>query len=59
VGITLLVKPGAELVSGAPVLRLTYRHPARLEEALRVLDGAITISDDRPAPRPLVIDRVG
>jgi pyrimidine-nucleoside phosphorylase len=59
VGITLLVKPGAEIVSGAPVLHLTYRHPARLEEALRVLDGAITISDDRPAPRPLVIDRVG
>lgn len=59
VGITLLVKPGVEIVSGAPVLRLTYRHPARFEEALRVLDGAVTISDDRPAPPRLVIDRVG
>lgn len=58
VGITILHKPGEAVAEGEPVLRLTYRHPARLEEALRVLEGAITVSDEAPAEQPLVIDRV-
>jgi hypothetical protein len=40
-------------------LSLTYRHPARLEEALRVLEGAITIADEPSEGRPLIIERVG
>ncbi len=58
VGITLLAKPAAKVDQGSPLLRLTYRHPARLEEALQVLDGAITIADDPPGPAPLVIERI-
>ncbi|MDP3984938.1 MAG: thymidine phosphorylase [Acidimicrobiia bacterium] len=58
VGITILAKPGEPIESGAPVLRLNYRHPARLEEALGVLDGAIEIGDERPPPQALIIERV-
>jgi len=59
VGITVLHKPGNEVSQGQPVLSLTYRHPARLEEALRVLEGAITVADEPPRGQSLVIDRVG
>jgi pyrimidine-nucleoside phosphorylase len=59
VGITVLNKPGDEVSEGEPVLSLTYRHPARLEEALRVLEGAITIADEPSEGRPLIIERVG
>jgi pyrimidine-nucleoside phosphorylase len=59
VGITVLHKPGDEVSEGEPVLSLTYRHPARLEEALRVLEGAITVADEPPHGQSLVIERVG
>jgi pyrimidine-nucleoside phosphorylase len=59
VGITLLHKPGDEVSDGEPVVRLTYRHPARLEEALRVLEGAITVAEEPPGRQSLIIDRVG
>jgi thymidine phosphorylase len=58
VGITVLVKPGTEVEAGQPILRLSYRHPARLEEALSVLDGAIDIGDEKPEPKPLILERV-
>jgi pyrimidine-nucleoside phosphorylase len=59
VGITVLHKPGDQVSEGESVLSLTYRHPARLEEALRVLEGAITVAEEPPATQSLVIDRVG
>jgi len=58
VGITVLVKPGEKLEAGQPILGLAYRHPARLDEALSVLDGAIEIGDEAPAQEPLIIERV-
>ena len=58
VGITLLVKPGARVEAGQPILRLSYRHPARLEEALTVLDGAVDIGEEASAPGPLILERV-
>jgi len=58
VGITVLVKPGAEVEAGQPILRLSYRHPARLEEALSVLDGAIEIGGEKPDSTPLILERV-
>ena len=58
VGITVLVKPGAQVEAGQPILRLSYRHPARLEEALSVLDGAIEIGDEKPESEPLILERV-
>jgi pyrimidine-nucleoside phosphorylase len=58
VGITVLVKPGQAVEAGQPVLRLAYRHPARLDEALAVLDGAIEIGDVEPSSMPLILERV-
>jgi pyrimidine-nucleoside phosphorylase len=58
VGITVLVKPGAQVEVDQPILRLSYRHPARLEEALSVLDGAIAIGAERPDSKPLILERV-
>ena len=58
VGITVLVKPGAQVEAGEPILRLSYRHPARLEEALSVLDGAIVIGEGEPESKPLILERV-
>ena len=58
VGITVLVKPGAHVAAGEPILRLSYRHPARLEEALSVLEGAIVIGDEKPESNPLILERV-
>jgi thymidine phosphorylase len=57
VGITLHAKPGESVHTGDPLATLRYRHPARLQEALRVLDGAFTIGDVA-TPGPLVIDRI-
>ena len=57
VGITLHAKPGESVQTGDPLATLRYRHPARLQEALRVLDGAFTIGDEA-TPGPLVIDRI-
>jgi pyrimidine-nucleoside phosphorylase len=59
VGITVLAKPGIEVEAGQPILRLSYRHPARLEEALSVLDSAIDIGDEKPESKPLILERVG
>ncbi|MGI8517749.1 MAG: thymidine phosphorylase [Acidimicrobiia bacterium] len=58
VGIPLATKPGDEVAEGQPLLTLHYRHPARLDEALRVLDGAIEISENKPEIPPLLIERI-
>jgi thymidine phosphorylase len=58
VGINLLVKPGDEISAGQPLLELAYRHPARLEEALAALEGAIEIGDSTPSSAPLIIERI-
>ncbi|MEX0757167.1 MAG: thymidine phosphorylase [Acidimicrobiia bacterium] len=57
VGITLHAKPGDKIQSGQPLATLHYRHPARLQEALRVLDGAFEIGETAEVG-PLIIDRV-
>ncbi len=58
VGITVLAKPGEPVEVDQPILRLSYRHPARLEEALSVLEGAIEVGEEEPLGRPLIIERV-
>lgn len=57
VGITIDAKPGERVEAGQPVATLRYRHPARLQEALRVLEGAFEIAEDAPAAS-LIIDRI-
>ncbi|HSJ27595.1 MAG TPA: thymidine phosphorylase [Acidimicrobiia bacterium] len=57
VGITMTTKPGDPVESGEPLVTLRYRHPARLQEALRVLDGAFEIGDTAPQT-DLIIERI-
>lgn len=57
VGITLDAKPGDTVRVGESLATLRYRHPARLQEALRVLDGAFTIGESFQ-PTPLIIERI-
>jgi pyrimidine-nucleoside phosphorylase len=58
VGIMVVAKPGDPVRAGAPVLEMHYRDPARLETARRLTSQAITIGDERPAPRPLIVGEV-
>jgi pyrimidine-nucleoside phosphorylase len=58
VGITVLAKPGDEVEVGTPLAVLEYRHQARLDEALRILDDSWTITEDAPEPTPLILDLI-
>ena len=58
VGITVLAKPGDEVEEGTPLAVLEYRHQARLDEALRILDDAWTITEEAPEPTPLILDLI-
>ncbi len=58
VGITILAKPGDEVEIGTPLAVLEYRHQARLDEALRILENSWTISEVPPAPVPLILDLI-
>lgn len=58
VGINVLVKPGEHVVNNQPLMELMYRHPARLEEALTVLDGAVEIGEEPAHETPLIIERL-
>ena len=57
VGITVDAKPGDLVRAGESLATLRYRHPARLQEALRVLNGAFTIGESY-SPAPLIIERI-
>ena len=57
VGITVEAKPGDRVEAGQPLATLRYRHPARLQEALRVLEGAFEVGDTGD-PGPLILDRI-
>ena len=59
VGIRIHRKVGDPVEEDEPLLTLSYRHPARLDEALSVLEGAITIESEAPEVPPLLIERVG
>jgi thymidine phosphorylase len=58
VGITILARPGDKVEVGQPVLRLSYRHPARLDEALAVLEGAVEVGEDPAIIGPMIIARI-
>lgn len=58
VGINLLAKPGDPVAENQPILELAYRHPARLEEALTVLEGAIEIAEEPPPRASLILERL-
>ena len=58
VGITVLAKPGDEVEAGTPLAVLEYRHQARLDEALRILEHSWTISEESPKPASLILDLI-
>jgi pyrimidine-nucleoside phosphorylase len=58
VGIVLAARPGAFLSSGDPLLELHYREQARLDAALPLATTAITIGDEPPAVRPIIVGEV-
>jgi thymidine phosphorylase len=60
-GVELHAKPGAKVRAGEPLLTLHTDTPERFDAALRDLDGGYEIAPEgsRPAPGPLILERVG
>lgn len=53
-GIVLLKKRGDRVAAGEPLARFYHNGPAQLEEACARFLGSCTISEEQPAPVPLV-----
>ncbi|CAN5630244.1 thymidine phosphorylase [soil metagenome] len=58
-GVVCQAKPGDPVTEGDTVVELHVDDPARLDGALAALEGALEVGPEAPAPRPLVIDRIG
>ena len=58
VGIMVLAAPGDRVAAGDAVFELHYRDRSRLDSALPLAAAAITIGDDPPVPRPLILAEV-
>jgi pyrimidine-nucleoside phosphorylase len=58
VGIELLAPPGTDVRAGDTVFIVHHRGGRGLDDALALLDAAIVVDDARPAPRPLVLERI-
>ena len=58
VGISSIVKIGEPIQHGQPTMTVHSNDPARLEEALKLLDGAVTISQHAVAPPPLILETI-
>jgi thymidine phosphorylase len=58
VGILVVARPGDAVRAGDPVLELHYRDHGRLDAAIALATRAITIGDNAPPPRRLVVGEV-
>jgi len=58
VGIMVAAKPGEKVKAGDPVLELHFRDRARLDAAIALASRAITIGDQAPPARRLVVGEV-
>jgi thymidine phosphorylase len=58
-GAVCLRKPGDPVEAGEPVLVLHVDDDTRLPAALAALEGAVEVGPEPPAPRPLIVDRIG
>ena len=58
VGVMLRAKPGDQVGAGDAVLEVHYRDRGRLDAALQLVSGAITIGDEPPAERRLIVGEV-
>ena len=59
VGIEIMVQAGGEVRNGDTILRVHHRDGRGLEDALALLAEAVHVSEEPPAPRPIVIESVG
>jgi pyrimidine-nucleoside phosphorylase len=59
VGIEVTAPPGTEVRAGDPVLTLHHRRGRGLADAIDLLNSAIDISEEPPALRSLVLERIG
>ncbi|KAA0104595.1 thymidine phosphorylase [Mycolicibacterium sp. P1-5] len=57
-GVRIHRRPGEPVSAGEPLFTLYTDTPERLPAALGELDGAFTVVDEPPRPRPLIIDRI-
>jgi pyrimidine-nucleoside phosphorylase len=58
VGIMVVAKPGDAVRAGDPVLEMHYRDRVRLEAAVRLTSQAMTIADEAPPARRLIVGEV-
>jgi pyrimidine-nucleoside phosphorylase len=58
VGIQVAAPPGTEVKQGDAVLIVRHRAGRGLTDALRLLEEAVAVADDRPVRRPLVVETV-
>jgi thymidine phosphorylase len=59
VGFDLLAVPGDHVAAGAPLIAIHARSTADVDAVRPMLSDALTMSDAPPAPRPLILDRLG
>jgi thymidine phosphorylase len=57
-GIRIHRRPGEPVAAGEALFTLYTETPERFGPALAELDGAFTVGDEPPTPRPLIIDRI-
>ncbi|WP_037912643.1 thymidine phosphorylase [Actinacidiphila yeochonensis] len=60
-GVELHAKPGEPVVAGQPLMTLHTDTPDAFGYAVEALEGAFSVAapDAAPAPRPIVLDRIG
>lgn len=57
-GVKIHRRPGEPVAPGEPVFTLYTENRERFGAAMAELDGAWSVGDTPPAPRPLVVDRI-
>jgi thymidine phosphorylase len=58
-GVVWSVRPGERVTAGQPVVELHTEEPDRLDAARTLIEAALEIGEEAPAPRPLVLERIG
>ena len=59
VGFDLHAVPGERIAAGAPLIAIHARTAADVVAVRPMLDPALTMTDEPPPPRPLILDRLG
>ncbi|KDE98677.1 pyrimidine-nucleoside phosphorylase [Mycolicibacterium aromaticivorans JS19b1 = JCM 16368] len=57
-GVRIHRRPGEPVSAGEPLFTLYTDTPERIPAAMGELDGAFSVVDEPPNPRPLIIDRI-